>query len=55
MNNSTASSKALFNLERAFKSNRLDHVTYEYEKGQIENKINSVYDDSKTCSKGNLY
>lgn len=52
MNNTNASSKALINLEREFKAKRLDYLSYEHEKTQIENKLNSVYDDGKTCSKG---
>lgn len=53
MNNTKASAKALANLERAFKNNKIDIVTYHYEKDQIENRISSVFDDATTCSKSN--
>lgn len=51
MTDTKASAKAKFNLDSALKSNKIDHVTYEYEKQQIENWINSIYDNGNTCSK----
>lgn len=46
-----ASSKAICNLDRALKQNKIDIVTYNYEKDQIENRISSLFDDGTTCSK----
>jgi hypothetical protein len=50
MTDTKASAKAKFNLDSALKSNKIDHITYEYEKQQIENWINSIYDNGSTCS-----
>lgn len=52
MNNEKASSRALMNLERALKTRRIDYLTYQNEKEQIENRISKIYDDETTCSKG---
>jgi hypothetical protein len=52
MTDTKASAKATLNLENALKSNKIDHVTYEHEKEQIENWVNSIYDNGNTCSRG---
>lgn len=52
MNNTNASSRALMNLERAKRTQRIDLLTYETEKTRIEEQINRVYDDASTCSNG---
>jgi hypothetical protein len=54
MDDVKASTKALKNLDQALKTNKIDMVTYHHEKDQIENRLNSVFDDSSTCSKGTL-
>lgn len=52
MTETKASTKAISNLDRALKQNRIDIVTYNYEKDQIENRLNSLIDDGTTCSRG---
>jgi zinc finger-containing ubiquitin peptidase 1 len=46
-----ASTKAISNLDQALKQNKIDIVTYNYEKDQIEMRVNSLTDDLSTCSK----
>ena len=46
-----ASTKAQSNLDQLLKQNRIDMVTYSYEKDQIESRLNSLVDDGSTCSK----
>ena len=52
MSNVKATSKAIANLDRALKMNNIDLVTYHFEKDQIEAKVNAVFDDSMTCTRG---
>lgn len=54
MSDVKASSKALKNLDQALKANKIDMVTYHHEKDQIETRLNSVYDDCGTRTKGKL-
>ena len=53
MNNTNASSRALTNLDKALRTQRIDFLTYEAEKTRIEEQIECVFDDAKTCSNGN--
>jgi len=46
-----ASTKAQSNLDQLLKQNRIDMITYSYEKDHIESRLNSLVDDGSTCSK----
>jgi hypothetical protein len=52
MSNTKASAKAELYLSKAFKSKKIDIVTYHNEKSNIENSVKSPFDDASTCSGG---
>lgn len=48
MTNTKASARAEMTLSKAFKSNKIDIVTYHNEKSNLENCVKSPYDDAST-------
>ena len=52
MNNTKASSRAIENLNFAFKRNKIDIATYHHEKELVETRLNAIYDDGLTRSIG---
>jgi hypothetical protein len=51
MTNVTAKNAAEANLDRIYKSNKIDIVTYQNERDEIEKKISSAFDDLSTCTR----
>ncbi len=54
MTNTKSSSIAESHLDKAFKTHKIDILTYHHEKNQIEKRVKSIYDDGSTCNKGSL-
>ena len=54
MSNAKSSSIAESHLDNAFKTHKIDILTYHHEKNQIEKRVKSIYDDGSTCNKGSL-
>ena len=52
MDNVNASTKAHENLSKAFKAKKIDNLTYHTEKDLIDTRLQSVFDDDSTCSRG---
>lgn len=52
MTESKATTNAIAKLNDAYKSSKIDALTYHSEKDKIETKINSVFDDNSTMVKG---
>jgi L-lysine 2,3-aminomutase len=50
MTDVSAQSAALANLDRVYKSSKIDIVTYQREKDAIEKRVTSIFDDQATCT-----
>jgi hypothetical protein len=54
MSNTKPLDKASKQIDNAFKSNKIDHLTHYVQKERLETKINAIVDDGETSTSGLL-